>query len=304
MTLDPQVLRLRDERIAAGCKPVSERTVDEARADEARALRPAACRYESLSAPGSAGPIAVRLYRPPEASPALPALVWLFGGGWVLGSLDASAAVCAGLAERARCCVASVDYRRAPEHRFPAAVDDCEAATRWLREQAGELGLDPGRVAVGGASAGATLAAVVALLERGREPQLVFQVLVYPATAYRSGTASLTERGDPYFLDAAALDWAWSHYLPDGADPNDMRISPLRAESLTGLPPALVVVAEHDPLHDEGLLYAERLAAHGVETEVVEFPGMVHGFLSQAERLDAAGEAQARVADSLRRAFA
>ena len=227
-------------------------------------------------------------------------LVWLFGGGWVMGSLDAAASVCARLAEQAGSAVVSVGYRRAPEHRFPSAVDDCLAATRWLRNRARQFGLDPGRVAVGGASAGATLAAVVALLEK----RLALQVLIYPITAYRSQTPSLTARGDPYFLDEPALEWVWSHYLPEHFDPEDLRISPLRARDFRGLPPALVLVAGHDPLHDEGVLYAERLAAAGIKTELLEFPGMAHGFFAWAGRVDAADVAHARVAQSLRRAFA
>jgi acetyl esterase/lipase len=304
MSVHPQVLELRAKRVAAGAKPVARRTVDEARAEEARNLQPLTATFEPLRAPGPAGPLALHLYRPRRAQPApLPALAWLFGGGWVLGSLVAAGPVCAALAEHAGCAVVAIDYRRAPEHPFPAAVDDCVAGARWLREEAAGLGLDPDRIAIGGASAGGTLAAVVALIDRGREPAFVLQVLVYPLTAYRSGTPSLASRGDPYFLDEAALEWAWSHYLPEGFDPGDPRISPLRAPDHRGLPPALVVLAGHDPLHDEGLLYAERLEQAGVSAEVVDFPGMVHGFFSLTGIVDAADEAQRRVAVALRRAF-
>ena len=284
---------------------MSERSVEEVRADEARGLAPDTVPYEPIDAPGPAGIVPLRLYRPPHRGrDPLPALVWFFGGGWVMGSLAAAAPVCARLAEAAGCAVVSVGYRRAPEHRFPAAVDDCAAATRWLLENSESLGLDPARVAVGGASAGGTLAAVVAQLERGSVPPLAFQVLVYPVTAYRSGTPSLTSRGDPYFLDAAAVEWVWSQYLPEGVDPDDPRISPLRAQDLRGLPPTLVVLAGDDPLHDEGLLYAERLTAAGVATEVADFLEMVHGFFSLTDSLDAAAEAQARVAAALRGVFA
>jgi len=301
MRLDPQVAKLRSERIACGARPVSMCSVQEAREEEARGLWPCAAPYEPLTAPGPGGPIPLRLYRPANGDAhGLPVLVWLYGGGWVMGSLDAAAPVCARLAEQAGCAVVAVEYRPAPEHRFPAAVDDCLAATRWIRDRGRQLGLDSGRVALGGASAGGTLAAVVALLET----RLALQVLVYPITAYRSRTPSLAARGDPYFLDEAALEWVWSHYLPEHFDPNDLRISPLHARDVRGLPPALVLVAGHDPLHDEGVLYAKRLEAAGIETELLEFPGMAHGFFGWAGRVDAADEAQTRVAHSLRRAFA
>jgi acetyl esterase len=304
MALDPGLARVRAERIAAGAKPVSERTVDEARAEEARNLPPDTIPHEALTAPGPAGVIDLRVYRRAAADVhPLPVLVWFFGGGWVLGSLAATAPLCAALAERAGCAVISVGYRRAPEHRFPAAVDDCLAGTRWLRDHADQLGLDGDRVAVGGASAGGTLAAIVALLEKEREPALVLQVLVYPVTAYHSGTASLTERGDPYFLDGAAVDWAWSHYLPTEADTDDPRISPLRAPDLRGLPRAVLVLAGQDPLHDEGLLYAERLEAEGIGAEVIDFPEMVHGFLALSPDVDAAEQARTLIGLSLRGAF-
>jgi acetyl esterase len=295
VTLDPQLEQLRADRIAAGARPVADYTVAEARAEEAARLPDLVRADGELTIPGPGDPIQLRLYSGSTREP-LPALVYFFGGGWVLGSLDAVAPTCRNLAALAECTVVAVGYRRAPEHRFPAAVEDCVAATRWIAEHGGELGLDASRFAVGGASAGGTLAAVVAQ----QVPSVAFQLLVYPVVAYRSGTRSLAEAGDPYFLDEAALEWSWSNYLPVGADPDNPRVSPLRAADFHGLPAAFVLVAGHDPLHDEGLAYAERLAASGVRVEVADYPTMVHGFFSMLGVLDAAAEAQARAARALR----
>ena len=295
MTLDPRFERLRADRIVAGARPVAQRTVAEARAEEAARLPGSVPADDELTIPGPGGSIPIRVYRGGAREPS-PALLYFFGGGWVLGSLDAAAPTARNLADLAELTVVAVGYRRAPEHRFPAAVDDCVAATRWLAAHGDSLGIDVTRIAVGGASAGGTLAAVVAQ----QVSTVSFQLLVYPVVAYRSGTRSLAEAGDPYFLDEAALEWAWSNYLPGGADPDDPRISPLRAPDLHGVPPAFVLVAGHDPLHDEGLAYAERLAASGVSVEVADYPTMAHGFFSMLGVVDSAAEAQARAARALR----
>jgi acetyl esterase len=244
-----------------------------------------------------------RLYRP-EGSGELPVLVYFFGGGWVLGKLEASEPVCRRLAVATPCAVLAVDYRQAPEHRFPAAVDDCYAATAWAAEHGAELELDAGRLAVGGVSAGGNLAAAVTLVARRRGgPRLCFQLLVYPPLRHGGDTASMRTVGDPLFFDRADMDWCWSHYLEreeDGANP---LASPLRAADLGGLPPALVITAELDPLRDEGELYAGRLAEAGVPTELVRFDGMMHGFFSRDDVLDAAAEAQRLAARELAAAF-
>jgi acetyl esterase len=288
MPLDPQAAALRKLRIAEGARPVAELTADEARG-------PGPARGETLR---------FRIYRPRERSRRpLPVLVYFHGGGFALGGLDANDEVCAALAREAGCAVVAAEYRLAPEHPFPAGIEDCDAALRRVAAEAEGLGLDGRRIAIGGASSGATLATVVARLARDRGgPKLNFQLLVYPVVAYRSGTPSLAERGDPYFLDAAALEWVWSHYLPRGVDTDDPRISPLRATDLRGMPPALVILAGEDPLHDEGLLYAEALAQAGVEVQVVEYPGLPHGFFSLLE-LDAATSAHQRAGEALRQAL-
>jgi acetyl esterase len=253
--------------------------------------------------PGPRGPIPIRLYRP-NARRRLPVLVYFFGGGWVLGSIESSDALFRRLANAASCAVVAVGYRLAPEHRFPAAVEDCYAATRWIAEHAGKLELDPSRLAVGGSSAGGNLAAVTALLARERGgPQLAHQLLVYPITDYLADTASMRDRGDPYFLDARTLAWCWGHYLAERSDGADPLAAPLQADDLGGLPPALVITAEDDPLRDEGELYAARLRAEGVPVEHVRYDGVPHGFFAMG-LLEASRAAVERAGTALRREFA
>ena len=305
--LHPQAEALRRERVAAGFRPVHELSVAEARAAESLELssgqpEPVAETIE-LAAPGAGGKIPVRLYLPGGARP-LPVLVYFFGGGWVLGSLDAVDPVCRRLANAAQCAVCSVQYRLAPEHPFPAGLEDCYAATCWVAEHAAELSLDPARIAVGGASAGGNLAAAVAQLARERGgPRLTFQLLVYPPLDYRAETGSMREATDPFLFGARDIAWCWSKYLAEVARGESPLASPLRAHDLRGLPPALVITAEHDPVRDEGELYAARLVEAGVPAEVLRFDGLVHGFFSRPDRFDAAAAAQARAASSLRRSF-
>ena len=305
--LDPQVEAYVRERGAAGVRPVHQLSVSEAREAELAELEPAARetvgQVLERAVPGPAGDIPIRIYLV-DSTKALPALVYFFGGGWVLGSLDAADPVCRRLANETPCAVVSVAYRRAPEHPFPAGLEDCYAATCWVAEHAAELGLDPDRLAVGGASAGGNLAAAVALLARERGgPKLALQLLVYPPLDHRADTPSMQEELDPLLFGARDVAWCWSHYLAEPADGDNPLASPLRAADLRGLPPALVITAELDPLRDEGELYAARLDDAGVPTELVRFDGAVHGFFSNAVRFDAAGEAQTVAASALRRAF-
>jgi acetyl esterase len=300
---------LRERRIAAGRRPVRELSVAEAREAERTELEqrgepePVAEVVDG-SLPGPAGPIPIRLYRPQSVQP-LPVLVYFFGGGWVTGSLDTGDGVCRRIANSTPCAVVAVSYRRAPEHRFPAAVEDCDAATRWVAEHGAELGIDPRRLAVGGVSAGGNLAAACAQLAHGRgAPSLRLQFLVYPPLDYRADTRSMRETVDPVFFDRSDLAWCWAHYLARDSDGESPLASPLRAPNVRGLPPALVITAELDPLRDEGELYASRLAAAGVPTELVRFEGMVHGFYSMNGVLGAAEQAQAVTAAALRRALA
>jgi acetyl esterase len=253
--------------------------------------------------PESAGSIALRLYRPYAARP-YPVLVYFFGGGWVLGSLEAADAVCRRLANAAACAVVSVGYRRAPEHPFPAGLEDCYAAIRWVAEHGADHGLDGGRLAVGGVSSGGNLAAAVAQLARKRGgPALLFQLLVYPPLDHRAATASMRMPLPLPFFSAEDVRWCWRHYLADERDGLNPLASPLRADDLGGLPPALVITAEFDPLRDEAELYAARLRDADVPTQLVRFDGVVHGFFSLSDLLDAAGEAQALAAAALRNAF-
>jgi acetyl esterase len=259
-----------------------------------------------LLAPGPLGPVVLRAYRPAaaEREAILPVLVYFHGGGWVIGDLDTHDVLCRQLANGARCAVVSVDYRLAPEHPFPAAVEDAFAAVRYVAGEAGALRLDPGRLAVGGDSAGGTLAAVVALAARDAGgPGLSFQMLVYPATDMRAGFASHERNGEGYLLTRDTIAYFRGHYLPREHDWLDWRASPLLAESLEGLPPAFVLTAGFDPLVDEGGAYADRLAREGVAVAYREYPDMVHGFLTYGGVLDTARSAVAECCAALHGAF-
>ena len=249
-----------------------------------------------LAIPGPGGAIKARLYRP-SADGVLAGLVFFHGGGWVIGDLDSHDDLCRDLAAQAHCAVLAVDYRLAPEHRFPAAADDAIAATRWASEHAAELGIDPTRLAVGGDSAGGNLAAVSALAARDAGIPLAAQLLIYPVTdmAHLEGE-SYTACGEGYGLTAAAMAWFRDHYLADAAAAQDWRVSPLLASDLSRLPPALVVTAEFDVLRSEGEAYARRLAEAGVPTELARYDGMIHGFVSMAGVLDVGRQARADMA--------
>ncbi len=258
-----------------------------------------------LAAPGPAGPIALRLYRglATEAGARLPVLVYFHGGGWTIGDLDTHDIVCRTLANNARCAVVSVDYRMGPEHKFPAAVEDCVAATRWVAAEAVTLGIDAARIAVGGDSAGGNLATVVAITLRDTGgPRLVFQALVYPATDQRMDTASHTKFGEGYLLTRNNMLWFRDNYLGP-AHYNDWRASPIRAADLSRLPPAHIITAGYDPLVDEGRAYSERLVAAGVPVLYECFEGMTHGFLTMGGVVAAANHALYRLGQSLTQAF-
>ncbi|MBK6852470.1 MAG: alpha/beta hydrolase [Burkholderiales bacterium] len=270
-----------------------------------------------LSATGPHGVIPLRLYRPlGSANDArLPVLVYFHGGGWVIGDLDTHDTLCRQLANGSGCAVVSVDYRLAPEHRFPSAVDDCLAATQWVARHGVELGLDASRLAVGGDSAGGNLAAVVTLLLRDvatagpgqgeARPVVRFQLLIYPATDMRCVAPSHTSNGQGYLLTRDTIDYFCGHYIPaDAGDLADVKASPLLHPDLSDLPPALVLTAGYDPLRDEGLHYAQRLTEAGVRTSLVCFERQIHGFILMGRVLDEANTAVALCADELRRALA
>jgi acetyl esterase len=226
---------------------------------------------------GPGGPLRVRLYRPEAAGP-LPALVYFHGGGWVVGSLDSHDPLCRAIAARAPSLVVSVDYRLAPESRFPAAVEDAWAATAWVAEQAAGLGGDAGRLAVGGDSAGGNLAAVVAIRARDRGLPLALQVLIYPVIDHDLDSPGYARHGDGLNLTRAKMAWYWRQYV-DAADPAQPEASPLRAADLAGVAPALVQTAEYDPLVHEGEEYARRLEAAGVPVALTRYERQIHGFV-------------------------
>jgi acetyl esterase len=259
---------------------------------------------ENRTIPGPAGELPVRVYRP-EADAPLPVLVFYHGGGWVIGSLETHDGTCRELASQAGCVVVSVDYRLAPEHRHPAAADDCYAALTWVAENAAEVGGDPSRLAVGGDSAGGNLSAVVALLARERGgPALALQLLIYPVTDADFETASYGENAEGYLLTRDAMLWFWDHYVPDPADRALATAAPLRADDLSGLPAALVLTAEFDPLRDEGEAYARRLEEAGVRVTATRYDGMIHGFFAMGALVPPARKAVAEAALALRGAFA
>ena len=228
-------------------------------------------------------------------------LVYFHGGGWVIGNLDSHDGAARWLANRAGVAVASVDYRLGPEHVFPAAVDDCWAATTWVAANGAELGIDPTRLVVGGDSAGGNLAAVIALLARDAgAPSIRLQLLVYPAVDARMGHPSVDENGTGYLLSKADMNWFYGHYgLGQAVPADEWRLSPLLSPSLAGVAPAYVITAEFDPLRDEGEAYAAALEAAGVPTQHRRFDGMIHGFFTMVGAIDAADEAQEDVAKAI-----
>jgi acetyl esterase len=247
--------------------------------------------------PGPAGEIPVRVYRPSKDGAPRPGVVFFHGGGWVICDLETHDGACRRIANEVDAVVVAVDYRLAPQHKFPAAVEDSYAATRWVAEHADELGINPTRLAVAGDSAGGNLAAAVALMARDRGgPPLAFQMLVYPvidSTAGRNDYPSKTENAEGYFLTTSAMNWYRDQYVADESDADDPYLSPIRAESLAGLPPAVIVVAEADPLRDEGEEYARALDAAGVPVMLHCAIGMFHGFFNMDALLPAVKDSQA-----------
>ncbi|MEU9992654.1 alpha/beta hydrolase [Streptomyces sp. NPDC048045] len=307
MSLHPQVAALRARLLAAGTRPLYALRIEEARAADLAAARASGGEPEPVRAvvdgefPGPAGSLPVRFYRPRADDTPLPVLCYFYGGGWTLGSIDTCDAICRRLANATGCLVAAAGYRLAPENPYPAAVEDCRAAVRWLAGHAHLHGGDGSRLAVGGDSAGGNLAAVVSLHARDHGgPPIAAQLLVYPNTDYLADTESRRENSDEVFFNHRSVDWYWRHYLTDPAHGREPYVSPLRAPSLSGLPPALVITAEYDPLRDEGENYAERLAAEGVDTRLSRYDGMIHGFFAMRGVLDPASDALDEAAAFLR----
>ena len=259
-----------------------------------------------LAMPVAGGDIALRLYRPAGSSSdsLLPVLVYYHGGGWVIGDLDTHDTLCRELANGSGCAVVAVDYRMAPEHRFPAAALDAIAAARWVHDNATLLHLDATRMAVGGDSAGGNLAAVVAQAARDEGgPALAFQLLIYPATDNRRTAPSHQANGEGYLLTRDTIGYFHDHYITEAAQDLDWRASPLLRDSLAGLPPALVLTAGYDPLRDEGLQYAQRLTEAGNRATLVCFERQIHGFITMGRVIDEAAEAVQLCASHLGRAL-
>lgn len=253
---------------------------------------------------GPSAPIRVRVYRPRGIAEPAPALVYLHGGGFALGSLDAYAASCRGIANDARCVVVAVEYRLAPEHPFPAAPDDALAAFRAIASDATAFGIDARRIAIGGDSAGGNLAAVVSLDTRADAVRPCFQLLLYPVVDQTRSFPSIESCGRGFFLEKETLEWFCRHYLPDPESARDPRASPLFASDVAGAPPALVMTAGFDPLRDEGDAYAAKLRDAGVPVEHRQYGSLIHGFLAMTGAVHGAREALRDATDALRRAVA
>lgn len=287
MPLDPLVQAFLDQLNAQPAPPMWQLTAEQAREMFAALMALAGPKdvpigkTENISIPGPECEIPARIYSPVAAgSDAQPTLIFFHGGGWVIGDLETHDGLCRLFANEGAFKVITVDYRRAPEHPFPAAVEDAFAAASWIEANAAKLGVDPNRIAVGGDSAGGGLAASVAQMAKAAgAPHIGFQLLMFPVTHIGGQTPSLHDFAKGYFLETETLEWFYRQYAPNEKDRTDPRASPLLAEDLSGLPEAYVMLAGYDPLHDEGLYYAEKLRAAGVQVTVADYPDLVHDFI-------------------------
>ena len=259
-------------------------------------------KIENIAMPGPGGDMKLRVYTPVAAGgEALPAIVFFHGGGFMFGDLDTHDGLCRLLATDSGVRVVAVDYRLAPEHKFPAAVEDAFAAVCWIEKNAADLGVDANSVAVAGDSAGGNLAAVVCQLAKVEEgPKIAAQLLMFPSTQFGGTFASLREFAVGYLLEKKSIDWCHDNYIPTGTDLNDPRLSPLLADDVSGLPPAYVMLGGCDPLHDEGLAYAQKLRTAGVDVTIADYPGMLHCFIYLQAVLPQAYTALAAAAKALR----
>jgi acetyl esterase len=305
MPLDPQCEALLNQMAEAGGPPPETVSVEENRAliamiAELSGAAEDLARVEDVNVPGPAGDIAVRVYVPAGDGP-FPTVVFFHGGGWVIGDIESHDVPVRRLANLVPAVVMSVDYRLAPEHPFPAAPQDCYAATVWAAANAGTYNADGSRLAVAGDSAGGNLAAVVSQMARDQGgPPIAFQLLVYPAVDARMTHASITENGEGYLLTKGFMEWFYGHYFTKESDADDPLASPLKASSLSGLPPALVLTAEFDPLRDEGEAYAAALKAAGGTAAAKRYDGMIHGFFQLGGVVDRNAELLDDCAGALR----
>ncbi len=304
MPLDPTVAAILERSAATDARGLEELTIAEARrrggtvSTTAHVPLEHVAEVRDLVIPVSP-PLAARLYRPARDRPAL--LVYFHGGGWVVGSVASADAFCRALANASSCAILSVEYRLAPEHPYPAAIDDAYAAIVWAAAHAGELGAHPSQVAVGGSSAGGNLAAASCLAARDRRgPRIALQLLHVPVLDHDFTTPSYRAHGTGRGLTLAAMAWFWDHYCPDPHRRAEPYASPLRAADLRGLPPAIVITAEFDPLHDEAAAYAQRLREAGVGSRLVDYPGMVHAFMGWSSEVPQARRAIDEVGALLR----
>jgi acetyl esterase len=313
MPLDPQVQTLLAAAKAAGLPEMWQLTPDQAREQYKLRVRRLDVKDEPIHRvsdrliPGPDRPIPLRVYEPRAARPdeRLPVLMWFHGGGFVIGDLDTHDTACRRLAKEGDCLVVAVDYRLAPESKFPAAVEDCMAALRWVALQGIEIGADVTRIGVGGDSAGGNLAAVCALLARDEGfPKLAHQLLIYPCTAPEPETRSHKLFAEGHLLTRKTITWFYAQYLRNSRDTQDFRFGPLIADDLAGVPPAFVLVAGYDPLRDEGVQYATRLVEAGIDVTFVNMAGMIHGFYIMLGAVDAASDAIRQSGVALRKAFA
>ena len=310
--LHPQTQALVDAMARMNLVSPDKLSVDQAREQFRRSRVPFVAPPQAVSAvtnaaiPGPSGKTRIRIYRPlaSRSEELLPGLVYFHGGGWVFGDLDSHDPLCRELCNLAQCAVVAVDYRLAPENRFPAAVDDAVFAIRHVERHAAELGIDGTRLATGGDSAGANLATVAALTFRDDGgPALKLQLLIYPVADFSMDSPSYTRIENGFTFSRERMRYFSNAYLRSPEDVNDWRASPLKAKDLSRLPPALLIAAGHDPLVDEGKAYADRLKAAGVPVTYTCYEGMVHGFVSMAGAIDAAHTAIAEAAEALKRAF-
>ncbi len=306
MPLDPQAKTVLDQLATLKRPPMQTLTPAEARAQTLAAPRapgPQVHRVAGGKVPGPGGDIPVRTYTPAGRGP-FPGLVYFHGGGWVICNLDTHDGTVRHIVDRAGCVAVSVDYRLAPEHRFPAGPEDCYAATKYVAEHAGELNIDPKRIAIAGDSAGGNLTAVVALMARDRGgPALVHQVMLYPVIDRNYQTRSYQDNASGYLLTKEMMVWFWDLYLRSPADASHPYAAPIKAADLRGVAPATIITAEFDPLRDEGEAYARRLQQAGVPTVCTRYDGMIHGFFGMVEAMDRSRQAMQQVAAALKRAY-
>ena len=305
MPLDPQSQAVLDAMTSGDLPPLHTLPPETLRnMSRTRDTGPEVAKVEDSQIPGPGGDIPIRVYTPSGTGP-FPVLVWFHGGGWVMGNLDSTDGTCRRLTLGAQCVVISVDYRLAPENKFPAAAEDGYAAIDWIAKNGATINADGSRLAVGGTSAGGNLCAVVSLMARDRGgPPLVLQIMIVPVTDHNFDTTSYMEKAEGYWVTRKWMMYFWDLYTRDEDDTKNPYAAPMQAKDLSGLPPALVMTAEYDPLCDDGARYAERMKQAGVPTTYICYPGTIHSFFARADTIDRGREAVVQAVQALKEAFA